>query len=72
MKLMQTKYVFSKTSKKQILTVTLQNYAKINFKRLYKNLSYLSFHEFLCNIFQTDLIKNVKTILAYFYFIKTI
>ena len=39
----------TKTSKKQILTVALQNYAKINFKKLYKNLSYL----FLTNFFPT-------------------
>ena len=35
---MQPKHVLSKTYENQILTVTLQNYAKINFKRLYKNL----------------------------------
>ena len=35
---MQSKYVLRKTYENQILTVTLQNYAKINFKRLYKNL----------------------------------
>ena len=35
---MQSKYVLSKTYENEILMVTLQNYAKINFKRLYKNL----------------------------------
>ena len=57
---MQLKYVLSKTSKEQILTVALQNYAKISFKRLYKNLSYLFFHEFFCKIFQTDLMQTLK------------
>ena len=51
MKWMQLKYVISKTFKKKILIVALQNYAKISFKRLYKNLSYLFFHEFFRNIF---------------------
>ena len=35
---MQSKYVLSKTYENEILMVTLQNYAKINFKRLHKNL----------------------------------
>ena len=35
---MQSKYMLSKTYENEILMVTLQNYAKINFKRLYKNL----------------------------------
>ena len=35
---MQSKYVLRKKYENQILMVTLQNYAKINFKRLYKNL----------------------------------
>ena len=44
-------YVFRKTSKKQKLTVALQNYTKISLKRLYKNLSYLFFMNFFPNIF---------------------
>ena len=53
--------VFSETSKKQILTVALQNYTKISFKRLYKNLYYLFFTGFFfCKIFQTDLIQTLK------------
>ena len=56
MKWMQLKYVIGKTFKKQILTVVLENYAKINFKRL----SYLFFQEFFRNIFQTDLIQAIK------------
>ena len=35
---MQSRYMLSKTYENEILMVTLQNYAKINFKRLYKNL----------------------------------
>ena len=37
----ETKYVFSRTSKKQILTVALQNCVKLSFERPCKNLSYL-------------------------------
>ena len=57
---MQLKHAFSKTSKMQILTTTLQNYGKITFKRLYKNLSYLFFHELVCNMAQADLIQTLK------------
>ena len=63
--------VFSKTSKKQILMFALQNYANISFKRLYKNLSYLFFQEFLQH-FSNGPYPNVKIILLYFYVIKTI
>ena len=68
---MQIKYVFSKKSKNQILTVALQNYAKVSFKRLYKNLSYLFFNEFFLQHFSNRPYLNVKIILAYFYIIKT-
>ena len=44
----------------QILTVKLQSYAKINVKRLYKNLPSLFFTTFFSNIFQTDLIQILK------------
>ena len=54
------RYMFSKTSKKQIFTVALQNYAKNYFKRLYKNLSYLFFYGLFCNIFQTEIIRTLK------------
>ena len=33
---MHIKYIFRKTSKKQILTGALQNYVKINFKSIIK------------------------------------
>ena len=57
MKCTQLKYVFSKTSKKQILMVALQNYAEINLKRLHKNLSYLFFHKFFATFFKQTLSK---------------
>ena len=44
----------------KILTVTLQSYAKINVKRLYKNLPSLFFTKFFSNTFQTDLIQMLK------------
>ena len=69
---MRIKYVLRKTSKKQILIDALQNYIKISFKRLYTNLSYLFFHEFLRHIFQIDPYANFKKFLAYFCIIKTI
>ena len=66
---MQSKYVFSKTSKEHILTIVLQSYAKISFKRLYKNLpTYLIFLQHFSN----RPYPNVKLILAYFYVSKTI
>ena len=55
MECMQQKYVFSKTFKKQILKVALQNYAKISFKRLYKNLSYLFFTNCFATFFKKTL-----------------
>ena len=70
MEWMQLKYenVFSKTSKKRISTVALQNYTKISFIRLIKNLSYLMFSQ----QFSNRPYPSVKTILAYFHIIKTI
>ena len=65
LKWMQTKYVFSKISEKLVLTVALQIHAKINFKRLYKNLSYLFFMNFLPY-------RVFNIILAYFYEIETL
>ena len=41
------KYVLSKTSKKHVLTVKLQNEAKISFKSFYKDIS----NFFLKNLF---------------------
>ena len=41
-------YLFNKTSKKQILTIVLQNYAR---KRLNKNLSNLIFANFFTKFF---------------------
>ena len=56
----------------QILTIALTNYAKISFKRLYKNLSYLFFFMNFFRHFPNRPYPNVKIILAYFYIIKTI
>ena len=53
------------------LMVTLQNYAKISFKRLYKNLSFLFFTIFLQH-FSNKPYPDVKIVLACFYIIKTI
>ena len=55
----------------QILTVALQNYAKISFKRLYKSLYNYSYLFFFTN-FSNRPYPTVKIILAYFYIIKTI
>ena len=54
---MQSKYVLSKTYENEILMVTLQNYAKINFKRLYKNLkkTYKDFISTSLKIFKKSL-----------------
>ena len=41
-----------------VLMDALQNYRKISFKRLYKNLPYLFAHNFLCKIFQTDVLQT--------------
>ena len=68
---MQIKYMFNKIPKKQILMAGLQNYAKMSFKRLYKNFSYLFFSIFL-NMLSNSSYPNFKIILAYFYIIKTI
>ena len=46
-------------SKKHILMVDLRNYAKINFKRLYKNVSCF-FSRIFCNIFEIELIQTLK------------
>ena len=46
--------------KNQILIVALQNSAKINFKNFCKNLSFLFFHDFFRNVFQTDVIQALK------------
>ena len=58
-KLDVAKYMRSaKHLKKQNLAVALQNYTKISFKRLYKNLSYLFFTNFcaiFCKIFFLDI-----------------
>ena len=50
----------------QILTVSLQNYTKISFKMLYKNLSYLYFSRFFLQHVSNRLYPNVKIILAQF------
>ena len=39
--------MFSKTPGKQVLTIASQNYAKISFKRFFRNISYLFFMNFL-------------------------
>ena len=46
-------YVFSKTSKKQNLTVALQNYAKISFKRL-------SFSQYFFVTFSKTFFRNIQ------------
>ena len=61
---MQIKYMFSKTSKKQILTVALQITQKSASKDFIKTFS--SQH------FSNRPYPNVKIILAYFYIIKAI
>ena len=69
---MQLKYVFSKTSKNQILTVASQNYAKISLiKRLCKTFPTYFSLIFLQN-FSNRNYPNVKIILAYFNINKTI
>ena len=68
---MKLKYVFSKTAKKQIFPVALQNYPKIRFKRLYKKFLFIFSRIFLQH-FSNRLYSNVKIILVYFYIIKTI
>ena len=50
--------MFSEKSKNQILTVVLQNYAKTNFKRHYKNLSYLFLNNFFATVFKQTLSKH--------------
>ena len=63
---MQMRDVFSKKTKNQILTVALQIYAKVSFRRLYGNLSYLFQH------LSNKPYPNVKIILAYLYITKII
>ena len=62
----------AKQLKKKIVTVVLQNYAKISFKRLYKNLFLLIFWGISSQHFSKRPYPNVKIILTYFYIIKTI
>ena len=57
------KYVFSKTSKKHILKVASQNYAKISFK---------TFPTYFMQYFRNRPYLKLKRILAYFYIIKAI
>ena len=64
MKCIQPKYMFSKTSKKQILMVPLQNYTKIRFKRL--------FNKVFLKFFSNRPYSNVKITLTYFHIIETI
>ena len=66
------KYLFSKTSKKQILTVALENNTKISVKRLYKSLSCDFLHDFFSQHFSNRPYPNNKIILVYFFIIKTI
>ena len=71
---MQTKYVFSKTFKKIIFTVTLQHY-KITQKSTPKNFIKTFPTYFFTNFFQhlsNRPYPNVKIIPAYFYTIKFI
>ena len=64
MKCIPPKYIFNKTSRKQILMVALQNYTKISFKRLCNKV--------FSKNFSNRSYANFKITLTYFHIIETI
>ena len=69
MKWMQLKYIFSKTSKKQILMVALQSYEKSASKDFMKTFCTHFFSDFFAAFFRPY--PNVKIILTFSYTIET-